>query len=192
MTERKLSLDSATNNNILTLEIIIVGDKNVGKKLLIKNIKHTYISSIINNNIELYTLYNINNTETILEKYYIWKINTLLETFFLTPISILVYDSTDYNTFLSIKQKWHSYTLKYNSNSINIVLSNKYDIKYETDFSQEAKNWCNIHNCIFLEISALFGYNIDNLMEILLNYVNNKKQNNTLKNKDAKSRYWCC
>lgn len=200
---RKQSLDSYFSNNLI-IEIIIVGEKCVGKTEIIKNIKHNYISSIINNNIELYTLHNVKNNR--LEKYHIFEIKNQIKTFYCAPITLLVYDINTYSTFLELKNKWNNYILKSNPNSLVIVIGNKYDIKPDSNIECETKyetetvkNWCDSNNYIFLEVSALFGYNLDNLINIIRNYSIQGNNNLEIQNKNSKSntknnkaRYWCC
>ena len=80
---------------------------------------------------------------------------------------IIVFDITNRDSFNNIRN-WLYEINKYSENVCNILVGNKIDLDDKREITyKEAKDFADIHNLIYIEVSAKNNINIDNIFEFL-------------------------
>ena len=154
----------------MSLKIILLGDKNVGKSCLIKQYLYKSFSSEYfptNSNCNFNKDIQVNN---LIIKTTIWDTNgqkqyKLLDQLFLnnTDIVLLVYDITNMKSYINLK-KWYK-NLKNNCDNIKIlgIIANKIDLDFDQIISkEEGENYAKSINGFFYETSAMDYESVSN------------------------------
>ena len=80
---------------------------------------------------------------------------------------IIVFDITNRDSFNNIRN-WLYEINKYSENVCNILVGNKIDLDDKREITyKEDKDFADIHNLIYIEVSAKNNINIDNIFEFL-------------------------
>ena len=165
----------------MSLKIILLWDKNVGKSCLIKQYLYKSFSSEYfptNSNCNFNKDIQVNN---LIIKTTIWDTNgqkqyKLLDQLFLnnTDIVLLVYDITNMKSYINLK-KWYK-NLKNNCDNIKIlgIIANKIDLDFDQIISkEEGENYAKRINALFFETSSMQYEYVDSVFEKLVEkYIN--------------------
>jgi small GTP-binding protein len=192
------------------LKIIIVGESSVGKS----NISLRFTEKRFEANHQL-TIGVEFGTKIISRNNKIYKLQiwdtagqeafrAVTTTFYRGTIGcILVYDTTDKETFEKI-QSWYDDLKKSCDPNITIILvGNKSDLESRREVSiDEGKDFADKNNMLFIETSAKSGINVDKCFYDMTDDISQKIENGTIKLIDNKGRIsitnvpektgWCC
>ena len=187
-----------TDNNLLKIKVVIIGEPFVGKTCIINryvdnNYKENPGSTIGSN----YTSKKITipdlNTEVILD---IWDTagqevyRSFVKLFYKeSKIAILVYDISDRKSFDELKKYWFNEIKEFRKDIILGIAGNKSDLIDKEEVNEdEARKFAKEINAIFRLTSALSNIGIDELfLELTKKYIEEKK--NTEEINENKSSY---
>ena len=139
---------------------VIIGAESVGKITLALNFGRNYIlpKDIKTNNSEVIDspIYEINNRKCI---FLIWDpesdVSKIIEFSKHKACAILMYDITNKNTLLFLKNNLNKFKEKLPESVVMVLVGNKKDLKYEREVpKEEGKSFANEHNMLFFEVSS--------------------------------------
>ena len=187
-----------TDNNILKIKIVLIGEPFVGKTCIINRyVDHNYKEnpgSTIGSN---YTSKKLTiedlKKEVVLD---IWDTagqevyRSFVKLFYKeSKIAILVYDISDRKSFDELKKYWFNEIKEFRKDIILGIAGNKSDLIDKEEVNEdEARKFAKEINAIFRLTSALSNIGIDELfLELIKKYIEEKK--NTEEINENKSSY---
>jgi small GTP-binding protein len=197
-----------------TLKIIILGDTYSGKSSLMGRICKDEYSSTFISTIGVDYSRKIISKNNITYKCNIWdtsgqdKFNLIVSSYYRNvSCAIILYDVTNLESYKNI-QKWISELQDINTftDLLIFVIGNKIDLTKERKVStEEAEEFCELNNYLFLEISVKDSINTSLILNKIIDSFQSKIQNNDIyinktngtlitkleMEKEPKSKYCC-
>ena len=139
---------------------VIIGAESVGKTTLALNFGKECIPTLYikTKDVEVIDspIYEINNRKCIFE---IWvpenDFSKIIEFSKHKACAILMYDITNKNTLLFLKNNLNKFKEKLPESVVMVLVGNKKDLKYEREvLKEEGKSFANEHNMLFFEVSS--------------------------------------
>ena len=197
--------NNENNENYSGLKVTILGNSGVGKtSIILRYTKNEYNENILSSRGVSYSskIVKVNNKDVQLD---LWdtagqeKFRSLGMYFYKDSyIVILVYDITNRDSFEDLKNVWYNDLKKYGEQyTVLAVVGNKCEM-YEAENTvseEEARQFAEEKNAVFMLVSAKTGDNINHLFDILANKYydpdfqaqieeNNEKQEGSVKIKN--------
>ena len=178
-----MDIDNDDNNennvNYSGLKVTILGNSGVGKtSIILRYTKNEYNENILSSRGVSYSskIVKVNNKDVQLD---LWdtagqeKFRSLGMYFYKDSyIVILVYDITNRDSFEDLKNVWYNDLRKYGEQyTVLAVVGNKCEM-YEAENTvseEEARQFAEEKNAVFMLVSAKTGDNINHLFDILAN-----------------------
>ena len=171
--------NNENNENYSGLKVTILGNSGVGKtSIILRYTKNEYNENILSSRGVSYSskIVKVNNKDVQLD---LWdtagqeKFRSLGMYFYKDSyIVILVYDITNRDSFEDLKNVWYNDLKKYGEQyTVLAVVGNKCEM-YEAENTvseEEARQFAEEKNAVFMLVSAKTGDNINHLFDILAN-----------------------
>ena len=171
--------NNENNENYSGLKVTILGNSGVGKtSIILRYTKNEYNENILSSRGVSYSskIVKVNNKDVQLD---LWdtagqeKFRSLGMYFYKDSyIVILVYDITNRDSFEDLKNVWYNDLRKYGEQyTVLAVVGNKCEM-YEAENTvseEEARQFAEEKNAVFMLVSAKTGDNINHLFDILAN-----------------------
>eukprot|EP01119_Soliformovum_irregulare_P009146 TRINITY_DN22308_c0_g1_i1.p1 TRINITY_DN22308_c0_g1~~TRINITY_DN22308_c0_g1_i1.p1 ORF type:complete len:202 (-),score=37.38 TRINITY_DN22308_c0_g1_i1:89-694(-) len=168
------------NTHDYIFKILLVGDSGTGKSSLMERYCDDSFSENFRVTIGVDFKFKEMRQDDKDIKLQIWdtagheKFRTITSSFYRGAHGVfLVFDISDYHTFRDLEH-WYKEITKWSSEKTKIILvGNKSDLKSRAVDYEEAKNYADSHNMIYLETSAKSNFNVDYAFATLTKEVRN-------------------
>jgi len=177
-----------------TIKIVVIGDMFTGKTSLVHNCNNNYNLNTYETTIGVdFSKKNIKFNNKIY-KLFIWdtsgqeKFNSIVYSYFRNiSVALIVYDITNRESFVNI-EKWLTDLQNHakNEHLLKIIIGNKIDLEKNREVSyEEGAQFCKDNNIIFHETSIKTNENLNKVFESILNYFDEKINNNEIVPNDS-------
>lgn len=164
------------HTNHLEYKVCVIGNVSVGKSALSNRLQYDSFESDYKATVGAgYCPYRLNTSHGKSVELQIWdtagteRYKTLSPIYFRdSSAAIIVYDQSNNESFLSLKEWLKSYKEYSDTNPVICIAANKSDLP-ETERLKEnneaAKNWCQAEGYLFFETSAAEGKNVKEMFQ---------------------------
>lgn len=193
----------------------MLGDSFSGKSSILNTYKNNYFSndSFATIGVDFFKTEIVKNNKSY--KLHVWdtsgqeKFNSIIDSYYRNiAVAILVFDLSNYSSFKNLK-KWLDTIYHYCDDNIIIkIVGNKSDIEYKPVLNSEIKQFVKKYNLDYIETSAKENKNITEIFDNIIDTIDLKIKNNTIKPNDnngittietfkieepyIKNKYNCC
>lgn len=178
----------------VTIKTIIIGDTYGGKTSILnryvtKNFSTLFVATI---GVDFYKSLIVKNNNNY--KFTIWdtsgqeKFNSIISSYYRdVGVIIIVFDLTNYNSFLNLRNWLETIEMYETPNLIKIIVGNKCDLEKDrrVDYN-EAMEFCKKNRLNYIETSAKENINIDKIFNKVVDIIDNRMLNDKPLNKHIK------